>query len=101
MLTKDQNIEAQHVKFHTALMGVSYIGNTETQESYLEDNANINLMNTNRSTVLICAGSFMPQELVDVILNHAVDFSVGGKDGFTTKNHAKRLGLKRIQQLFQ
>ncbi|WP_180957919.1 hypothetical protein [Psychroflexus sp. MES1-P1E] len=47
MLTKDQNIEAQHVKFHTALMAVSYIGNTEMQESFLEDNANINLMSGN------------------------------------------------------
>jgi hypothetical protein len=81
LLTKDQNIEAQHVKFQTALMEVNYIGDAYPAESFLEDNAGINLMNTNRSTALIYAHSFMHQELVDVVLNHAVDFFVEGREG--------------------
>jgi hypothetical protein len=36
-----------------------------------------------------------------IILNHTVDLSVEGKEGFTTKNHAKKLGLERLQQLLQ
>jgi|GEM_PF-2378774 ankyrin repeat protein len=58
-------------------------------------------MNANGATALICAISFIHQELVDIILNHTVDLSVEGKEGFTTKNHAKKLGLERLQQLLQ
>jgi|AntRauMFilla1563_2_1112583.scaffolds.fasta_scaffold00219_14 hypothetical protein len=47
-------------------------------------------MNANGAKALIYADSFMHQELVDVILNHAVALSVEGKEGFTTKNHVKK-----------
>ena len=70
-------------------------------ELLLEDNANVNLMNVNTATALIYAVCFIHQELVDIILNHSVALSVEGKDGFTTKNHAKKLGLERLQQLLQ